>query len=540
MRSLSTPLVASLALSLAAQGALAQDPSPASSVPSTGSTSAQLAQSSARANSTAAATELQSRIDRTEALETRPDGASRTGTLPDGVFVLVFLDIGRIPIRPSASSAAATAASSSASNPLIPAAASAKCQAFLTSLNADTALASCTAPLLSALSAFLPSPSLTSYDAVASSVSGTVSSFCAASTSDDSTCSDAALRALLSQFSGNCTAELQAKNDAVLGAYDALYVLSPLRTAVCATDAAGGYCIEDIAKQSMPVGSTGANATAVVSSDLASDSSAAAVATGAGSNSSTGGGLNTSSSIVVTPADESAKFVSLAASSAKYSFDVPAPPSLYVQITSSVRRLLRRQQYGDDGSNGSNGGSGSSSQAWSSNAASASASASGNGTVSAAVSANSTAAAVATGASNSTSSATPGAKASSNASPFQNYTLPSVLPSATTFSSSALPFLLLTPNLTSSVLCSSCTKSILATYVAWESRMPYALGLANSPMLGGQGALWTQVGGTCGEGFLEATAKQAGQENLTGGAASLAGRVGAVMALAVAVAAVLA
>ncbi|BGP20764.1 hypothetical protein JCM10213_008903 [Rhodosporidiobolus nylandii] len=406
----------------------------------------------------------------------------------------------------SASSAISTSSGSS-TNPLIPNSISAKCSAFLTSLNSDTSISSCTAPLLNALSSFTPSSSA-SWSQSSNEVSAALSALCNEDTA--SSCHDAALRQTLTQFSGNCTAELSARQEAVLGLYDALYVLEPLRTAVCETDAAGGWCLADIVSGHMPAGSTGANATAVDSAAMQSASSAAtAVATGVPSQPA-----NASSSASAQAANGTASYNSTQqyksnAVSSSYEPEIPAPPALYIQMSTAVKRLFRRQNGGASWSEGSSSAAwSSSSAAWSpsSAAASASASASGNATA---------------GAGNSTAAEQP---QEAKVDAFGNYTLPSLLPSPSVWSASSLPFLLLSPNMSSTVLCSSCTKSILSTYVAWESRMPYALGLANSPMLGGQGSLWTGVGEKCGAGFLEATARQAGQENLTGAGSAL--RVG--------------
>ena len=49
-----------------------------------------------------------------------------------------------------------------------------------------------------------------------------------------------------------------------------------------------------------------------------------------------------------------------------------------------------------------------------------------------------------------------------------------LLPNATTFRSSNLPFLFLSGNMSSAQLCTSCTKSILAAYVEFETQFPYS------------------------------------------------------------------
>lgn len=372
----------------------------------------------------------------------------------------------------------APAATGSPANPLIPASVSQKCQSFLTALNSNDQIAQCTAPLLTTVAAFHASSSSSaanSYSASSGQVQSALSDLCSAPG-----CDDALLRSLLGQFNGNCSQELQAANQVVLGSYDALYVLSPLRNAVCTRDESGGFCLDDIAQRSMPASSTGANATSIVSSN-------SAVASASSSSTSNKNSTNNATA----PAAPKQNFAVLAATNAEsdYSIPVPAPPSLYVQISSVARRLLRRQ--------------------WSSGAASSSSSSS---------------AAAASPSSSSSSSNAP--VVSLNEAGVHAFDVPSILPDAQTWSTSNLPFLFLSPTMPSSVLCSSCTKQILAAYVAWESRMPYALGLANSPLLSGQGDLWSGLGQVCGTGFLQAVTQQAGEANLAGGALASVSRVG--------------
>lgn len=351
----------------------------------------------------------------------------------------------------------------------------------MTDLNSNDAIAACTAPLLTTVNSFhasSASASATTFSSSSSQIQSALNDLCSAPA-----CDHGLVRALLGQFNGNCSAELQSSNQVVLGSYDALYVLSPLRDAVCSRDDSGGYCVDDIASRSMPTTSTGTNATSVVASVAASNSAAAASSASAVPSAAVVGDATNST----VPALKS-NFAILAATSdagADYSIPVPAPPSLYVQITKVARRLLRRQ--------------------W----------ASGSGGVAPA---------------SATSTGVPAAAASpvgiSDAG-VHAFDVPSILPDAQTWSASNLPFLFLSPNMSSSVLCSSCTKTILSSYVAWESRMPYALGLANSPLLSGQGNLWTGLGQVCGSGFLQAVTQQAGETALAGGALSSVSRVGA-------------
>jgi hypothetical protein len=89
-------------------------------------------------------------------------------------------------------------------------------------------------------------------------------------------------------------------------------------------------------------------------------------------------------------------------------------------------------------------------------------------------------------------------------------------PNATTYRSTSLPYLFLQADMSSKLLCSTCTKSIMAAYISWESQVPYALGLGSSPILGGQQDLWSGIGQTCGANFTDSISAQAGVSNTTG------------------------
>lgn len=351
----------------------------------------------------------------------------------------------------TASGAASSSTVNTGANPLIPTSISTGCQKFLTYLNGDETISACTLPLVQTLSLFAPSTS-NAYDASSAEVSQALDDLCSTQACDDSL-----IRTTLTQFNGNCSAELQAGQAAVLGSYDTLYIVSPFRTAVCAKDAEDGYCLTDIATGTVPVGSSAA------SSALASSVSANLTAAPTG--------VNTTS-----------KVVSLAAT-VKYTIPSLTPAELYFQVQSAARRLFRRQSVS------------SSSKAASSSSSSTSS--------------------AATSSASSTSSST-----LSEVDP--SYALTGILPNSNTWRTNSLPFLFLSPNMSSSLLCTQCTKTIFATYVSWESRIPYALGLSNSPILGSQGTLWTGIGEVCGSGFLSSIASQAGQSSLASGAGKIA------------------
>lgn len=83
-------------------------------------------------------------------------------------------------------------------------------------------------------------------------------------------------------------------------------------------------------------------------------------------------------------------------------------------------------------------------------------------------------------------------------------------PNATTFKTTNLPFLFLQPDMTSAQLCTPCTRAVLVAYVKWEARQPYALGLSQSPILGGQMDLWKSIEQTCGQTYTAGIAAEAG------------------------------
>lgn len=258
-----------------------------------------------------------------------------------------------------------------------------------------------------------------------------------------------------------------------MGSYDSLYLLTPLKQSICEQDGAGGYCLIDIAKGDVPSSSSATSIASVANSSLETSSSAAASA-------------SPSPSALAVNSTGSEKLVMLAATESS-SIEAPAPPSLYIQITNVAKRLLRRQQ--------------AAAESWSSGSSSSSSS---QASPSSSVGGNSSSMSNSTNSSSSTS-----------------FKLPSLLPNSQTYRSMSLPFLFLSSSLPSTTLCTPCTKQILTNYISFESRQPYALGLANSPILGGQGELWQGTGEKCGSGFLSNIMQMSGQQELTGAASSL-------------------
>lgn len=146
-----------------------------------------------------------------------------------------------------ASLAAAQNASAPAnvSTSLIPQNVSSSCSSFLTTLNADITLTNCSAGLRQAsaeLATLLPNTttvSPTALNATLSALNSSLSSVCASQS-----CPDTLVKKYLTQFYSNCTNELMTGNSDILGAYDTLYTLNPLKMAICTKDTTDNmYCL---------------------------------------------------------------------------------------------------------------------------------------------------------------------------------------------------------------------------------------------------------------------------------------------------------
>jgi len=71
--------------------------------------------------------------------------------------------------------------------------------------------------------------------------------------------------------------------------------------------------------------------------------------------------------------------------------------------------------------------------------------------------------------------------------------LGTVAPEASEYNSLGLPYLFITANFTQEQLCTTCTAEVVGQYISFETVTPYALGIANSPMLSGQVDLGTRL-----------------------------------------------
>jgi len=101
-----------------------------------------------------------------------------------------------------------------------------------------------------------------------------------------------------------------------------------------------------------------------------------------------------------------------------------------------------------------------------------------------------------------------------------------LVPNVDTYRNTNLLYLFVSPDMNTGELCTDCTEEIMTKYVAWESAVPYALGLANSPMLGGQSQLWAAIQDKCPANFLTEISNAAGSnpDSISGASHVNAGR----------------
>lgn len=322
---------------------------------------------------------------------------------------------------------------------------------------------------------------------------------------DSSFCSYVTIKSYLSQLQGNCSDELKpgssnvetvtVSHDVILSyhktiqltrtstplqlLYDALYITVPFHNAICAKDSDDGSCLAKIAQ--------------------ASDTSSKAEQNNAVQLNAVGniGAANATTS-TFSKSTYSFGAVIQAAKNPKY---------LFVQAGKTLaKRLVRRGPEDEDDDAAS-----SSSAAPSSASESASQSGSAQQSSSASKSESEDKA---------DSSSSDSADANtSNIGAVADDTSDKVLgdismPNSTTFTSTNLPFLFMSSSMTSDVLCSDCTKQILAQYIAFENKVPYAQGLSNSLLLSGQASLYKGIGAKCGDGFVKDIDSTAGSVNL--------------------------
>ena len=143
--------------------------------------------------------------------------------------------------KTSASASNAPAATPSSSS-LIPNNVSGSCKTYLDGLDNNPDISNCLSTLVNATSEFNPS-SATRYSDTA--LSTTLTALCGGS----GKCDETKIRSQLANFYTACQSDLvgEAANDQVKSTYDILYVLLPLRNAVCAKNPnTNKYCVQEI------------------------------------------------------------------------------------------------------------------------------------------------------------------------------------------------------------------------------------------------------------------------------------------------------
>ncbi|KIK09655.1 hypothetical protein K443DRAFT_671546 [Laccaria amethystina LaAM-08-1] len=158
----------------------------------------------------------------------------------------------------SGSSASSAAAASSTASPLIPTGISVTCSTFLTTLNSDSTITTCTKALLTATSSSSTS---------SAAVSSALTNLCADSIS--SSCPDSLLRGKITEFYTACTVELTTSpNSNVIRIYDVIYAISPMKSAVCSKDDSGNWCAKASTASNSSASGLHATSTPITAADL--------------------------------------------------------------------------------------------------------------------------------------------------------------------------------------------------------------------------------------------------------------------------------
>lgn len=283
-------------------------------------------------------------------------------------------------------------------------------------MNENETINTCLNALISSTSAFDPA---NSGSATSANVNAALSTIC--SSSFDSKCKAPQIRTSLTDFYTACQTDLLGTNGDgsnghkdIIAIYDVLYLILPLKEAICATDN-GRYCV---------VGNSPTSGSSVASSAAASSSGSGPASSDAPSAAASNSGSESASSSASPSASASA---SSSASSASAS--APAKRDVLHQPT----ELSRRQATNTNGTN--------------------------------------------------------------------QETLSSFGPDADEYRSSGLPYLFITPNKTD--ICGDvCTAKVIGAYIRFETVTPYAIGIANSPILKGQLELWNRLT-QCPDGFAQ-------------------------------------
>lgn len=85
-----------------------------------------------------------------------------------------------------------------------------------------------------------------------------------------------------------------------------------------------------------------------------------------------------------------------------------------------------------------------------------------------------------------------------------------IIPNLEQFKSENVVFLGIQPSLPAEELCLPCTRNVLNEYIQFISSLPYAPGITNSPLMGGETDLYEAVQEKCGAPFLSGSVQAAG------------------------------
>lgn len=212
---------------------------------------------------------------------------------------------------------------------LIPSNIGSSCSSFLTTLNTDSSLSSCVGSLINATQSFSPTSDAKMDN---STINYTLATLCKATPG----CSDSVVRGFLSQFYAACMNELtsaQNYNAQVRELYDVLYVVNPLKGAVCAINSANqDYCVNEIIAAER---GSSPSSSAV--------SSASASASGSASGSASASAASASASATGRPANST---VLIAGLPSAFNPVAVAANNLYITISNSAASLTRRMLAG--------------------------------------------------------------------------------------------------------------------------------------------------------------------------------------------------
>ncbi|EPQ28898.1 uncharacterized protein PFL1_03699 [Pseudozyma flocculosa PF-1] len=153
------------------------------------------------------------------------------------VGAIALLGAGLVSAQDAASTSSASAASA------IPTDLSDSCRTFLAGLNTDTKISACTGPLVAATKAYSAAATNTSNTNTAAEIDSTLINLCGANS-----CDADLIRSYLDSFWQSCHSDIQQRKPKIGDYYDNLYMITPLRNAICSTDSTGGYCLKTIAK----------------------------------------------------------------------------------------------------------------------------------------------------------------------------------------------------------------------------------------------------------------------------------------------------